>query len=381
MRTWWRLFLLTGIVLVLSCAQMAHTQDAQPHPSASLAPDDVTRKITDLVDAGKYAEAQQLTAGLLVAYPNDERLVKARALIEKLRTGTPSASTTPEPDPLSAKAVQPEAVPLTGMDRVNYNALIELMKQAQQTTDLDEQKRLLQQFMVQRNAFLEGFEENHALFEEFKQYNQTSDPEVKSKLRDECQAETNLIVKKHPEQMLLWKLSAAAAISLNQPREGYAAGHWLLAYGAADSNDPAVQALMGQLKNKDWLTTRGVAVAEEFAWLSSLKPSLTFGPWAFVSFLNTHLKSTVTLTVGGLGDLKRPVNLSLENLTPQTCRVDGGAIGPIVITPQDAVGGIYTTTRTATLLGNRYEVPCTVKASIVSSWGQTVVWASINNGH
>jgi hypothetical protein len=360
---------------------MAHTQDAQPQSSASLAPDDMTKKITALVDAGKYAEAQQLTAGLLIAFPNDERLVKAKALIEKLRAGTPSTSTTPEPGSLAAKAAQPDAMPLTGMDRVNYNALIELMKQAQQTTDLDEQKQLLQQFMVQRTAFLQGFPENQALFEEFKQMNQTSDPEAKSKLRDQCQADTNLIVKKHPEQMLLWKLSAAAAISLNQPREGYAAGHWLLAFGAADSNDPAVQALMGQLKNKDWLTTRGVEVAEEFAWLCSLRPSLTFGPWAFVSFLNTHIKSTVTITVSGLGDFRRPVNLSLENLTPQTCRVDGGAIGTIVVTPQDAVGGIYTTTRTATLLGNRYEVPCTVKASIVSSWGQTAVWATVNNGH
>jgi hypothetical protein len=325
-------------------AQTAPT-DANPAAPSSApsgqAPDEATRKITDLVHAGKYAEAQQLTNGLLIAYPDDQRLIKAKALIEKLLAPGGSTSAAPGSAQPPQPAANPNAAQLTGMDKIDYSALIVLARQAQQTTDPDEQKKLLQQFMEQSAPFLQ----------------------------------------EHPDLILLWQLRAASAISLNDPMSGYEAGQKLLAAGAADSNDPALQQLMGQLKNKNWLSRRGAEVAEEFSWLTSLKPSLSFGPWNLVSFWNTHIKSTVTLTVSGLGDLTSPVKLNLENLTPQTCLVDGGALGMIVITPRDAVGGIYTTTRTATLLGNRYEVPCTVKLSVVSSWGQPMRWITINNGH
>jgi hypothetical protein len=175
------------------------------------APDDMTRKITDLVNAGKYAEAQQLTTGLLVAYPDDQRLIKAKALIEKLLTPGSSAKTEPESQPAQPAANNGEE--FTGMDKIDYNALIELAREAQQTTDLTEQTKLLNQFMDQSNLFLE----------------------------------------KHSDQMLLWQLRAASAISLNQPMAGYTSGEKLIGAGAANSNDANLQRLLGQLRNKGWL--------------------------------------------------------------------------------------------------------------------------------
>jgi hypothetical protein len=102
---------------------------------------------------------------------------------------------------------------LTGMDKVDYNALIDLVRQAQQTTDLTEQTRLLDQFMEQSSVFL----------------------------------------RQHPNQLLLWQLRAVSAITLDQPMIGYEAGQKLLAAGAAESNDSSLLSLLGQLKNKGWL--------------------------------------------------------------------------------------------------------------------------------
>lgn len=228
-------YLISGPLLVPLVAAALHAQTpstepnseapatTNPTPSAQ-APDEMTAKISDLVHAGKYADAQQLTAGLLVAYPNDQRLIKAQALIEKLlAASSKSAPVGGGPAPAAA-AAQPEAPPLTGMDRVDYNALIELARQAQEAKDVVEQYRLMGQFMGQSIRFLQ----------------------------------------KHPDQMLLWQLRAAIAIAANQPKDGYEAGQRLLAAGAADSNDPAVQQLLGQLKNKGWLD-RSTAMAADRA--------------------------------------------------------------------------------------------------------------------
>jgi hypothetical protein len=185
-------------------------------PSAAQAPDDTTRKITDLVNAGKYAEAQALTTGLLVAYPDDKRLIKAKSLLEKLlapatvTVATPAAtSNTPSAQP----AANAPAAQLTGMDKVEYDSLIELGREAQQTTDLDEQKKLLLQFMNSSSVFLQ----------------------------------------KHPDEMLLWQIRAAGALSLDDPLAGYQAGQKLLAAGAATSGDPNVSHLLAQLNLKGWM--------------------------------------------------------------------------------------------------------------------------------
>jgi hypothetical protein len=189
------------------------------------APDDATKKITELVHTGKYEEAQQLTTGLLLVYPNDPRLIKAKVLIEKLLSpaGSANAPSSKQPTGNVPSAKPAFAEQLTGMDKVDYNALIVLARQAQQTTDLDEQKKLLQQFIDQSSAFLQ----------------------------------------KHPDQMLLWQFRVMSAIGLDEPMEGYEAGQRLLAVGAADSNDPALQQLLAQLKNKGWLDQQGVKEAEQ----------------------------------------------------------------------------------------------------------------------
>ncbi|HXB61943.1 MAG TPA: hypothetical protein VNU94_03695 [Acidobacteriaceae bacterium] len=179
-------------------------------PSSAQAPDDATRKISELVHAGKYAEAQQLTEGLLLVYPNDQRLIKAKALIDQLLSNAGPTNTNPAN---SQPAENAQVAQLTGMDKVDYNALIELARQAQESTDADQQKTLLNQFMDQSNTFLV----------------------------------------RHPEQMLLWQIRAATAISLNEPMKGYEAGQKLLAAGAADSSDSNLQQLLAKLQLLGWL--------------------------------------------------------------------------------------------------------------------------------
>ena len=234
------LLLLPGLILLLTVLQLpAQTADktssanaaaATPSPAApaAQAPDDATKKLTELVHARKYTEAQQLTSGLLVAYPDDQRLIKAKALIEKLLSPAASASATPGNNQLAAN---PNAEQLTGMDKVDYNALIQLARQAQQNADLAEQKKLLQQFMGQSNTFLQ----------------------------------------QHPDQILVWQLRAASAISLNDPMAGYEAGQKLLAAGAANSNDPNLEQLLAQLRNKGWLdkqeAEKAAKGAARYGWL------------------------------------------------------------------------------------------------------------------
>ncbi len=191
---------------------------AKPTPTGQ-APDDVMKKLSDLVHAGKYAEAQQLTAGLLLAYPEDQRLIKAKVMLDKLFVPASAAQTTPHNNPpaSSGSSAQPamntNAEQFTGMEKVDYDALIELARQAQQSTDLGQQKTLLKQFMDQSSLF----------------------------------------VHEHPNELLLWQLRAAAAISLNDPVAGYEAGRRLLLTGVADGTDPNLRRLLAQLKNKGWL--------------------------------------------------------------------------------------------------------------------------------
>jgi hypothetical protein len=147
--------LFVGLVLTVICVAPLHPQTAANPPTAAnataansaptvQAPDDVMKKLTDLVHAGKYAEAQQLTGGLLLAYPDDQRLIKAKALLDKsLAAG--SAKAIPSADPSASDSVPTPvtgtaATQLTGMDKVDYNALIVLARQAQQNTDLEQQK-------------------------------------------------------------------------------------------------------------------------------------------------------------------------------------------------------------------------------------------------
>jgi Protein of unknown function (DUF2846) len=222
--------LIVGFVLALISVPPLHAQTAGSAPAASnasagnttpagQAPDEVMKKLSDLVHAGKYAEAQQSVTALLILYPDDQRLIKAKALLDKAlassKPADPAASSNPPANNVAPAqpATNTNSEQLTGMDKVDYTALIELARQAQQNTDLEQQKTSLRQFMDQTSPFLQ----------------------------------------KHPGQMLLWQLRAASAMSLNQPMAGYEAAQQLLAAGAADSADANLQRLLAQLKNKGWL--------------------------------------------------------------------------------------------------------------------------------
>jgi len=317
--------------------QSAATAPAQA--ASGQAPDTATAKITELVHAGKYVDAQKLTEGLLLAYPDDQRLIKAEALIERLLAPTGSTGPTPAASPSAQPAADANAAQLTGMDKVDYDALIVLGRQAQQNTDLDQQKASLRQFMDQSDAFLQ----------------------------------------KHPEALLLWEIRAQASLSLDEPMAGNEAGQRLLAVGVTDSTDANVRILLAQLKNKGWLDKQGMEDAEQYNWLQSLKLGLAYGIWSTGHF-DLTMKTKMTLTVSGLGDMKEQVNILLENASPKACRLDGGATGIITINPGDAAGGIYTTSRIASLIGHNYNVPCAVNASVVDKTGKNISIVTINDG-
>jgi hypothetical protein len=271
---------LSQIPLPLFHAQTATTAAPADTTSASAkaapsvqTPDDATKKITELVQAGKYTEAQLLTTGLLVAYPNDQRLIKAKALIEKLLAPAGQANAAPgnsQPTPPAASA---NAEQLTGMDKVDYIALIVLARQAQRTTDLDEQNGLLKQFMDQSSKFLQ----------------------------------------QHPAQVLLWQLRATAAISLDDAMAGFEAGQQLIALGAADSGDQSLLQLLGQLKNKGWLDKQLVERQVSKTWQDANRQTnydWIVGTWgALLSFdglealPDTSIASHVTVTFSKSGSV------------------------------------------------------------------------------
>lgn len=235
--------LIFGFVLVLTVRPSVQAQTA-PHTSADApaadsapagqAPAEVLKKLSDLIHAGKYTDAQQLAAGLLLAYPADQRLIKAKTLLDKAVSSSQPADTGASANQAASSAASPapgtNAPLLTGMDKVEYNSLIELARQAQQTTDLGQQKMLLEKFMSESRPFVD----------------------------------------QHPDQILIWQLRAASALSLNEPIEGYEAGQELLSAGAANSNDPNLQHLMAQLNLQGWLDHKKAEIREQekgFAWL------------------------------------------------------------------------------------------------------------------
>jgi hypothetical protein len=82
-----------------------------------------------------------------LAVTRHQRLIKAKALLDKslaspkpsgpVASGNPPASNVPPAQP----ATNANSEQLTGMNKVEYNALIVLTRQAQQITDLSEQKK------------------------------------------------------------------------------------------------------------------------------------------------------------------------------------------------------------------------------------------------
>ena len=200
-----------------------NTIAANPIPTGQ-APDDVVKKLSDLVHDGKYAEAQQLTAGLLLAYPDDQHLIKAKILLDKLIAASNSSQPT---NSVAQPAASGTSEQLTGADKVEYNSLVEMAREAQQNTDLDQQKASMKQFMDESGAFLQ----------------------------------------KYPDQKLLWQIRAAVALGLDDPDAGYEAGQKLLAAGAADSDDQKLQQLIAKLKIKGWLDKQKVEDYKKYGWI------------------------------------------------------------------------------------------------------------------
>jgi|GEM_PF-2021436 len=105
-----------GIVLSPILIAKPLAQDAAPAPAilvnppssvpepAGQVPDTIIKKISDLIHAGQYPEAQQMTTGLLAAYPADARLIKTKTMLDKLlSTGQPAAPSV-SPPPMAAAA-------------------------------------------------------------------------------------------------------------------------------------------------------------------------------------------------------------------------------------------------------------------------------------
>ena len=197
---------------------------AAPSNPIGQAPDEVIKKLSALIHAEKYDEANKLVSGLSIAYPDDARLTKAKGLLEKLVTA-PKAAEVPAVNNAPAASATPPAVKtdsaqLTGMDKVEYNSLLELGREAQQSTDLDEQKKLLKQFIEQSRPFLS----------------------------------------KHPDELLLWQLQAASALSLGDPLTGYEAGQKLFSVIGTGSESPNLMQLVTKINIKGWLDKDRVLV-------------------------------------------------------------------------------------------------------------------------
>ena len=115
-------FFIPGVVLVLICvpqllAQTPGGAPADTNPAVNAtetgqAPNDVMKKLSELVRAGKYTEAQQLTAALLLAFPNDHRLIKAKTLLDEALV-TAENKVLPPPPGAGSASVAPAR---TGID-------------------------------------------------------------------------------------------------------------------------------------------------------------------------------------------------------------------------------------------------------------------------
>lgn len=199
---------------------------ARTSTAAGQAPDVVMQKLSDLINDRKYGDAQRMAGGLLAAYPDDQRLIKAKALLDRLLAPVGSSNPAPAGNPAAGNSVPAIANALTGMEKVDYEALLELARQAQVTADLAQQKKLLQQFMDESAGFLQ----------------------------------------RHPDQMVLWQFRAVSALSLGEPMAGYEAAQKILAQGDTDRDDD-LRRLLAQLKNKGWLDQKEAERQAKYGWL------------------------------------------------------------------------------------------------------------------
>src|ERR1035437_4756152 len=121
-----------------------------------------------------------------------------------------------------------------------------------------------------------------------KEAQQSPNPDQQNALLKQFMDRSSPFLKKRPNELLLWKIRAASALSLDDPNAGYEAGQKLL---AANSNDPNLQQLPAKLKLKGWLDKQTVEEQKKYGWTSV--SSCDVG--------NDHQTMTMKMAVTGSG--------------------------------------------------------------------------------
>jgi formylglycine-generating enzyme required for sulfatase activity len=197
--------------------------------AASSIPEDQFSRLTALVAAGKTSDAARFADALALLYPDDPRpaqMLAAQASppaapAPAVEAASPTAPITAPAAPeevaapaatLAASAPAPSAEP-TGLDRVKWAGIEELMKDATNTQDVAERTRILTS-VLEKSAPLRGT---------------------------------------YPRMMRLWFFRAVAAQQLRDFAAGAEAGRKLIALGATESGDATMLTLLGRMENEGYL--------------------------------------------------------------------------------------------------------------------------------
>ncbi len=199
-------------------------------PAASSIPEDQITRLKTLVTDGKTADAAKFADALALLYPDDPRPAKiltgetvppapaapapeaAASSPAPAPAGDPAAETAAPSSTLSASAPSGASEP-TGLDRVKWAGIEELMKDANSTQDTAERTRILTS-ILEKSAPLRGT---------------------------------------YPRMMRLWYFRAFAALQLRDFTAGAEAGRKLLALGATESGDATMLTLLGRMENEGYL--------------------------------------------------------------------------------------------------------------------------------
>lgn len=184
------------------------------------------KQIESFVQQNKSGEAVAKIDELLETNPNDQKLKETR---EKLAaTSSPKAA----------------VAPLSEDDRLEFDTLLDIAREAQASSTPEEQTKLLSEFLVKSKAFVAA----------------------------------------HPEQTRIWLLRAVSALALDRPQDGWEAGQHLISAGMKNTDDPQTRQILAKLNRKGWLITDRKGIEEAQAALdrksqSDLLAGLWKGTW------------------------------------------------------------------------------------------------------
>jgi formylglycine-generating enzyme required for sulfatase activity len=200
-------------------------------PAAPSIPEDKISRLKALVAAGNKSEAAKFADALTLLYPDDHRPAKlladqpaTAALVaprpeESVPSTPPAPAEEPAQEPVAPAATLSASAPSgatepTGLDRVKWAGIEELMKDASTTQDVAERTRILTS-VLEKTALLRGT---------------------------------------YPRMMRLWFFRAFAAQQVRDFTAGSEAGRKLIALGATESGDAALLTLLGRMENEGYLT-------------------------------------------------------------------------------------------------------------------------------